>query len=165
MKRLMAVLLTASLILQAWAGDVVLAQAGSLQEDNVYSQEDSEVKSDVNRADTDIADVPGFSEEAPDVESEEKTADQGPKDETEGTEPQANADEVESLPSTEDVQTQKNIDGKEASEGINVPEERSVLEVEVTSAEHLFYVFCLHVCLYTTPVPVDHENQKRCLVP
>ncbi len=134
MKRLMAVLLTASLILQAWAGDVVLAQAGSLQEDNVYSQEDSEVKSDVNRADTDIADVPGFSEEAPDVESEEKTADQGPKDETEGTEPQANADEVESLPSTEDVQTQKNIDGKEASEGINVPEERSVLEVEVTSA-------------------------------
>ncbi len=134
MKRMMAVLLTASLIFQAWTSDTVLAQGASLLEDTVLSEEGKEIEDDVDKADAGIADAPEFSEETPGEEDKAKTEDTEPQEKTDGADSQGRAEKMESQQSTEDAGTQEGIDASAVPEGITVPEEKSVLEVEITSA-------------------------------
>ncbi len=134
MKRMMAVLLTASLIFQAWTSDIVLAKEASLAEDIIFSEESRKIEADVNEADTDIADVPESSKEDLSAEEKVKTEDTGLQEETDGAEIQEKAENMESQQETEGTEDQKDIDVSETPAGTTVPEERCVLEVEVTSA-------------------------------
>lgn len=140
MKRTMAVLLTASLIFQAWTSDIMLAQGASLPVEPVFSEEGKEIGADEKEADAGIADAPEFSDEALDVGGKGKTDDIELQSEADSAEPQDQAKHVEAQQKTQDAEIQEDteiqeyIDGSQTFQGATVPEERSVLEVEVTSA-------------------------------
>ncbi|MEY8391949.1 M60 family metallopeptidase [Lachnospiraceae bacterium 45-W7] len=134
MKRLTAVLLTASLIFQAWTGDVMLSQGASLPEDTVLTEEAREVETEENKADAGVADVREPLEEVPDLQEGETTEDIGLLEGTQNAEPQEKAQELESQEITDSAGVPEDIANGRMLTGTVVPEERSVLEVEVTSA-------------------------------
>lgn len=130
MKKVMALLLTLCLTFQAWTGNAMLVHGASLQEQPAVLEQRTESDADVEKAEADIADAPELSEQVEEPGEAEDTKAEGKTEDIQFQQ----IEEGQPSEQTEHPGDQEEVNGDEAPPKVTVPEEISVLEVEITSS-------------------------------
>jgi len=130
MKKVMALLLTLCLTFQVWTGNAMLVHGASLQEQPAVLEQRTESDADVEKAEADIADAPELSEQVEEPGEAEDTKAEGKTEDIQFQQ----IEEGQPSEQTEHPGDQEEVNGDEAPPKVTVPEEISVLEVEITSS-------------------------------